>query len=577
MDTTETASKSQYTNIGTKKQWWKEAIVYQLYPRSFKDSNGDGIGDIRGIISKLDYLESLGINVIWLNPVFSSPNDDMGYDVSDYKNIMPEMGALKDFEELLTGLHKRGIKLIADLVLNHTSDEHEWFIESRSSRTNMYRQFYHWWPAENGTPPKRFSVFHEEGAWTYDGQTDSYYLHYFSRKQPDLNWENPSVRKEMYSIMKFWLDKGVDGFRLDAFTFISKDTSFPKIPEKYKNDYISFYASGPRLHDYLQEMNREVFSQYDIMTVGEASGITPEHALLFTGTNRKEIQTLYHFDHANWGRNPSNLHYPDASNRKLNSLKKVFSAWDNALKNDGWYSSYFTTHDQSRMVSRFGNDTQYRKESSTLLFTFLLSLRSTPYLYQGDEIGMRNIRFENIQDYRDLHTINYYKHLAATGGDVQAFIEAQKELARDNSRTPFQWNDTVNAGFSTGNPWMKINPDYKETNAAIAESDKNSILHYVRKMVALRKSMPVLVYGDYNLIETEGENQYLFTRKLADEEVLVVLNFSDNQGITKLPGNLIIIKELINNYKTATVVTDAQVLLKPWQAILYTIKPSENL
>lgn len=558
------------------RKWWKEAIVYQLYPRSFQDSNNDGIGDLRGIISRLDYLQRLGINVIWLNPVFSSPNDDMGYDISDYRNIMAEMGTMKDFEELLKGLHERGIKLIADLVLNHTSDEHEWFFQSKSSRTNPYRNYYHWWPAEKGVPPKRFSVFHEEGAWTYNEPTDSYYLHYFSRKQPDLNWENPAVRKEMYEIMKFWLDKGVDGFRLDAFTFISKDIDFPEIPEKFKEDPFGYYASGSKLHNYLQEMNKEVFSRYDIMTVGEASGITHDQALLFTGSERKEIQTLYHFDHANWGRNKTNLYYPDASNRKLSELKKVFTKWDAAFKNEGWCAIYLTTHDQSRMVSRFGNDDIYRKESSKLLFTFLLSMRGTPYIYQGDEIGMRNIRFENIKDYRDLHTINYHNHLATTGGDTQVFIDAQKETARDNSRTPFQWNESTNAGFTNGVPWIKVNPDYDTINVEFAESDTDSIFHFVRTMIALRKSLPVLVYGDYKLLEEDSETLFVFTRQLANEKALIVLNFSDNPNFLKLPVNFKVGKELINNYQEKAMIINNQVSLKPWQAILFEYKTNES-
>lgn len=572
----ENLSGSEKAENQVQKKWWKEAIVYQLYPRSYKDSNGDGIGDLRGIISKLDYLASLGINVIWLNPVFSSPNDDMGYDVSDYRNIMKEMGTMDDFEELLKGLHQRGIKLIADLVLNHTSDEHDWFIQSKSSRTNPYWNFYHWWPAEKGVPPKRFSVFHEEGAWTYNEKTDSYYLHYFSRKQPDLNWENPAVRKEMYEVMKFWLDKGIDGFRLDAFTFISKDVSFPEIPGNYNNDPFGFYASGPGLHNYLQEMNKEVFSHYDIMTVGEASGITHDQALLFTGTERNEIQTLYHFDHANWGRDKLNLYYPDATNRKLTDLKKIFTTWDTVFKNDGWGAVYLTTHDQGRMVSRFGNDTTFRMESSKLLFTFLLSMRGTPYIYQGDEIGMRNIRFEKIEDYRDLHTINYYTHLATTGGDLQSFINAQKETARDNSRSPIQWNAEKNAGFSNGNPWIKINSDYTSINVDHAEQDAESILHYTRKLIALRKNLPVLVYGDYNLLEEESETLFVFTRRLESKQALVVLNFSDHQTKLTLPSNFKIIKELINNYKEEAMITHNQLILKPWQAILFDYKKYES-
>jgi len=552
------------------KQWWKEAIVYQIYPRSFKDSNNDGIGDIKGIISKLDYLEKLGISVVWLNPIFCSPNDDMGYDVSDYKNIMPEMGSMQDFEELLKGLHKRGIKLIADLVLNHTSDEHEWFKQSRSSRNNIYRNYYHWWPAEKGTPPKRFSFFHEEGAWTYDALTNSYYLHYFSRKQPDLNWENIVVRKEMYSMMRFWLDKGVDGFRLDAFTFISKDINYPNIPKEYEHDCLSYYASGPHLHNYIQEMNVEVFSKYDIMTVGEASGIAPEQALLFTATERKELQTLYHFDHANWGRDKNNLYYPDTSNRKLSDLKKIFTKWNDVFKTDGWGTAYFTTHDQSRMVSRFGNDTVFRNESSKLLFTFLLSMRGTPYIYQGDEIGMTNIRFNTIEDYRDIHTINYYKHLVANGKNTQAFIDAQKEVSRENSRTPVQWNNNINAGFTNTTPWLKVNDNYNKINVALAEDDADSILYYVRKMIALRKLLPVFVYGDYELLAEDDEKIFAFTRSIDDEKILIVLNFCNesNVFISSSSFNISNATTLINNYNTKPNITDKQLCLQPWQAII---------
>lgn len=550
--------------------WWKEAIVYQLYPRSFKDSNGDGIGDLRGIIGQLDYLQQLGITVIWLNPINASPNHDMGYDISNYYAIMDEMGSMQDFDELLEGLHSRGIKLMMDIVVNHTSDAHEWFRQSRSSRSNPYRDYYHWWPAEKGTPPFRWSIFAEDGsAWRYDAVTDSYYLHYFSQQQPDLNWENPTVREEIYKAMRFWLDKGVDGFRLDAITFISKDTSFPVIPEKFNGDYLAFYASGPMLHHYLKEMNREVFSRYDIMTVGEGSGISAEHALSFVSTAGHELQTFYHFDHANWGRRKDDLNYPDASNRKLSELKKIFTRWNQVFEHDGWGTVYFTTHDQSRMVSRFGNDNAYREPSAKLLFTFLLSMRATPYIYQGDELGMTNIRFNNIEDYRDLHTINNYKNLEKNGLDTAAFIDAQKEVARDNSRTPFQWNDSLHAGFSTAEPWLAVNRNHTFVNAASAEKDHSSILHYVKKLITLRKQMPVLVYGDYELLDEANENTYTYTRTMGNEKILVVLNFSDNENEVSLPGTFHTLAELINNYSEPAHTGDRKIWLKPWQAVIY--------
>ena len=565
-------AKDPFAGVQNRK-WWKEAVVYQIYPRSFKDSDGDGVGDLKGIINKLDYLKSLGVDVIWLNPIYSSPNDDNGYDISDYRNIMKEMGSMEDFDAMLKGMHERGIKLVMDLVVNHTSDEHEWFKQSRSSRNNPFRNYYHWWPAEKGKPAPRSSGFDVNGdAWLLDTITNSYFLHYFSRKQPDLNWENPTVRKEVFNLMKFWFDKGVDGFRMNVIPFISKDTTFPVLPKEYNGDFGAYYANGPHLHEYLQEMNKEVLSKYNIMTVGEGAGVKLEDALKFVDEDRNELQTFYHFDHTGWGRRKDNHMYADTANRKLPDLKTVFTKWDSVFENKGWGTVYFTTHDQSRMVSRFGNDSTYREASSKMLYTFLLSMRATPYVYAGDEIGMTNIRFKNIEDYRDIETRNYYKHLQAIGGNLEEFLKNQAEVSRDNSRTPFQWDATANAGFTSGTPWLKVNPNYITINAEAADKDQHSILNYFRKMIRLRKNTPVLVYGKYSLLDMPNPEVYAYTRTLNGEKVLVLLSFSNNGGSFTLPAGTQLGDELINNYDSKINPENGTIHLKPWQAVIVKIK-----
>lgn len=502
------------------KKWWKEAIVYQIYPRSFKDSDGDGIGDLKGIISKLDYIKSLGVTAVWLNPIYSSPNDDNGYDISDYRSIMKDFGTMQDFDAMLKGMHNRNIKLVMDLVVNHSSDEHEWFKQSRSSRDNPYRNYYHWWNAERGKPTPRWSFFDvNSDAWKYDSLTNAYYLHYFSRKQPDLNWENPKVRQEIYNIMKFWLDKGIDGFRMDAFQFAAKDTTWPALPPGYDKNIIKYYGMGAHLHDYLQEMNREVVSKYNIMTVAEGSGSTFEDAHALVDAERHELNMAYHFEGMDIGNS--------AKGYSLLDFKKVYTRWDSAFANKGWLSIFLANHDVPRMVSKFGNDgPEFREASSKMLTTFIMSMRGTPYYYYGDEIGMTNIRFDKIEDYRDISTINRYKFIESTGGDLKAFLEAEKRTARDNGRTPFQWNNTLNAGFTTGVPWLKINSNYTTVNAAAQEKDANSILNYFRKMVKLRKQLPELVYGKYELFDQMNEKVYSYTRTLQNKKVLVMLNFS---------------------------------------------------
>lgn len=553
----------QLANI--KREWWKEAIVYQIYPRSFQDSNGDGIGDLRGIIQRLDYIASLGVQVVWLNPIYSSPNDDNGYDISDYRNIMAEFGTMEDFEELLAGFHARGIKVVMDLVVNHTSDEHEWFKQSRSSRDNPYRDYYHWWPAEKGTPPRRWSYFDEEAnAWRYDAQTDAYYLHYFARKQPDLNWENPKLRAEIYDMMHYWFKKGIDGFRMDVITFISKHEDWPDFGDENQGaKMIDRYAEGPRLHEYLHEMNREVLQHYDIMTVAEGPGTHTHNVLDLVDEDRQELNMNYHFDHQGIGVGERFIVNEDFQN--LVAFKRVMSDWDAALANKGWNTVYFGNHDFPRMVTRWGNDEpQWREASSKLLTTYLLSMRGTPYYYMGDELGMNNIKFDNIEDYRDLMTINWYHLTKAEGGDLDKFMASHKLCARDNARTPVQWDSSEHAGFTTGTPWIKVNPNFNEINAAAQEDDSHSPLNYFRKMAALRSGNLTLIYGAYELLLAEDENLYVFKRTLDNETLLVALNFSCEEQTFNV-GNVGDI--LINNYDELAL-DKGQLTLKGWQAVI---------
>ncbi len=554
--------------------WWKEAVVYQVYPRSYKDSNGDGVGDLRGLISKLDYIKSLGVNVIWLNPIYGSPNDDNGYDISDYRAIMKDFGTMADFDELLKGMHQRGLKVVLDLVVNHSSDEHEWFKQSKSSRTSPYRDYYHWWPEEKGVPNKRQSFFDVKGdAWAYDAATKAYYLHYFSRKQPDLNWENPKLREEIYSMMRFWFDKGIDGFRMDVIPFISKDTTFPPIPEKYHGDFGTYYANGPHLHDYLQEMNREALSKYNVMSVAEGAGVTSAQALEFVDPARKELNMLYHFEGMGVGNVPGlkyRMRAPEGY--KLLEFKRVYTKWDSVFAKKGWGTIYLGNHDQPRMVTRWGDDRpEFRAASSKLLTTFLLTMRGTPYYFGGDELGMTNIRFDKIEDYQDIEVRNMYAQLKAEGGDLQQFVEAQKISGRDNGRTPFQWDASANAGFTTGTPWLKINPNYRQVNAAAEEKEPNSILNYFRRATAIRRQHKVLVYGQYQLLDAANPHIYAYTRTLGKERVLVVLNFSSEKRDWALPGGITPNGQpWLNNYPTFA--PAATLALQPWQAVVVPLR-----
>jgi len=456
-------------------EWWKEAIIYQIYPRSFKDSDGDGVGDLKGIIEKLDYIKSLGVTAVWLNPIYSSPNADNGYDVSDYRGIMEEFGTMEDFDALLAGLHERDIKLVMDIVVNHSSDEHEWFKQSRSSRDNPYRDYYHWWPAEKGEPPYRYSLFDAKGnAWQYDSLTNAYYLHYFAKQQPDLNWSNPKVRHEVYDIMKFWADKGVDGFRLDAFQFAAKDTTYPKFPDGFEKDFIQYYAMQDGLHDYLKEMNQEVFSKYDVMSVAEGAGRNFDDAHKLVDRNRHELNMAYAFE---------GVDIPKYEGYELATMKEVFSKWDKEFAEDGWLSIFLANHDQARMVSRWGNDTkEFRSASAKLLNTFILSMRGTPYCYYGDELGMTNIDFDTITQYQDIAAINGYQKALSEGEDMDLFMKKLNFGSRDNGRTPMQWNDSENAGFTLGTPWLPVNPNYVDINVKKENSNPGSVLNHFREL-----------------------------------------------------------------------------------------------
>lgn len=542
----------------SEQKWWKEAIVYQIYPRSFKDSDGDGIGDLKGIISKLDYIKSLGVTAVWLNPVYSSPNDDNGYDISDYRNIMREFGTMADFDALLKGLHERDIKLVMDLVVNHSSDEHEWFKQSRSSRTSKYRNYYHWWDAERGKPNYRYSLFDvNHDAWKYDSLTNSYYLHYFSRKQPDLNWENPELRREVYAVMKFWANKGIDGFRLDAFGFVAKDTNFPAFPKGYEKDFMKYYSMVPGIHDYLKEMHEEVFSKHDMMSVAEGAGNSFEDAHNLVDALRRELHMAYAFE---------GVDIAKAGGYSLQHFKQVYSKWDSAFAKEGWLSIFLANHDQARMVSRFGNDRpEFRDLSSKMLTTFIMTMRGTPYYYNGDELAMTNAGFTRIEDYRDMPTLNEYRNQLANKGDIPAFLRRMQFECRDNGRTPFQWDASLNAGFSTGTPWLQVNKNYTVINQAAQEKDPNSVLHYFRKTVALRKNNPVLVYGKYTILDKDNPTVYAYTREWQGKTFLVMLNFTAKPATVQTGVDMRKAQLLLNNYGTPATTGN----LRPYEAVVY--------
>jgi len=559
-------------------KWWKEAVVYQIYPRSFKDSNGDGIGDLQGIIQKLDYLENLGINAVWVCPVYKSPNDDNGYDISDYQDIMDNFGNMKDMENLLTETHRRNMKLIMDLVVNHTSNEHPWFIKSRSSLDNPYRDFYIWRKGKNGSPPNNWGSIFGGSAWEYDEKTEEYYLHLFSNKQPDLNWENPRVREEIYRMMKWWLDKGIDGFRIDTVNMFSKTRDLPdgKIIKEYKyGDGSPYFLNGPCIHEYLREMNKKVLSKYDIMSVGETPGTTPEIALKYVDKDRNELNMVFHFELMDVDHDPINKW--KHKEWKLTELKKIFTKWYESLKEKGWNSLFMNNHDQPRMISRFGDDKRYRVESAKMLATLLHTLPGTPYIYQGEEIGMTNVAFDNIEDYRDIETLNFYREIAKKGLPKEKIMEAIHRISRDNARTPMQWSESSNAGFSTGVPWIKVNPNYLEINVAQDLIDSNSIFFYYQKIIQLRKENLIMIYGDYQLILEDDEHIYSYLRTLNKDQLLIILNFFSSQTIFNLPANINYQEKelLISNYDVEEKEDIKSIYLRPFETRVYKLVDSE--
>ena len=552
------------------KKWWKEAVVYQIYPRSFMDSNGDGIGDLNGITSRLDYLKDLGVDVIWLSPVYQSPNDDNGYDISDYRAIMQEFGTMEDFDRMLSEMHKRGIRLVMDLVVNHTSDEHKWFVESRKSKDNPYRDYYIWRDAKEGKEPNNWGSCFSGSAWKYDPQTEMYYLHLFSKKQPDLNWENEKVRQEVYDMMTFWCEKGIDGFRMDVISMISKDQAFPdgKMNNSLYGDFGPYCVHGPRIHEFLQEMNREVLSRYDIMTVGETSGVTIEEAQKYAGEAGKELNMVFQFEHVDNGSGDYGKWTTEKYDFK--EFKRIMIKWQEELQGKAWNSLFLGNHDQPRSVSRFGNDNPaYRETSAKMLATCLHMMQGTPYVYQGEELGMTNVYFDKLEDYRDIESINFFTELTESGLMTPEYMMKCLMLrSRDNARTPMQWDDSEQAGFTDGESWIKVNPNYKEINAAQQLKDPNSIFHYYQKLISLRKEKDIIVYGEFEPLYRDDEQIFAYTRKLDQEKLLTVCNFSDKNAEMEIPEEFKGAECLITNLDRT--VFEGKIVLKPYEAfVLY--------
>ena len=551
------------------KRWWKESVVYQIYPRSFCDSNGDGIGDLNGITGKLDYLKELGIDVIWLSPVYKSPNDDNGYDISDYQAIMDEFGTMEDFDRMLATAHEKGIKIMMDLVVNHTSDEHKWFIESRKSTDNPYRDYYIWRPAkEDGSLPNNWGSCFSGPAWEYDKTTDMYFLHLFSKKQPDLNWDNPAVRQDVFDMMNWWLKKGVDGFRMDVISLISKE---PGLPDKETgiNGYATFNvsANGPHVHEYLQEMRQKALNNADTITVGECSGVTLEEAKKYARSDEKELNMVFQFEHMDVD---SDEKAGKWTTRKmdLRNLKKILTRWQKGLQDIAWNSLYWENHDQPRSVSRFGNDSdEYREISAKMLATCIHMMQGTPYVYQGEELGMTNCPFNTLDNFRDLESINAFHELTEQGKMTEEdMMAAIGYKGRDNARTPMQWDDSAYAGFSTANPWIMVNPNYTKINAKDQINREDSVFKYYQKLIKLRHESELIVYGTYDLILDDDKDIYAYIRTLGDEKLIVYCNFSENTREVELPEEFTNGKVLISNYIDAKV--NHKITLRPDEAIV---------
>ena len=551
------------------KRWWKESVVYQIYPRSFCDSNGDGIGDLNGITGKLDYLKELGIDVIWLSPVYKSPNDDNGYDISDYQAIMDEFGTMEDFDRMLATAHEKGIKIMMDLVVNHTSDEHKWFIESRKSTDNPYRDYYIWRPAkEDGSLPNNWGSCFSGPAWEYDKTTDMYFLHLFSKKQPDLNWDNPAVRQDVFDMMNWWLKKGVDGFRMDVISLISKE---PGLPDKEPgiNGYATFNvsANGPHVHEYLQEMRQKALNNADTITVGECSGVTLEEAKKYARSDEKELNMVFQFEHMDVD---SDEKAGKWTTRKmdLRNLKKILTRWQKGLQDIAWNSLYWENHDQPRSVSRFGNDSdEYREISAKMLATCIHMMQGTPYVYQGEELGMTNCPFNTLDNFRDLESINAFHELTEQGKMTEEdMMAAIGYKGRDNARTPMQWDDSAYAGFSTATPWIMVNPNYTKINAKDQVNREDSVFKYYQKLIKLRHESELIVYGTYDLILDDDKDIYAYIRTLGDEKLIVYCNFSENTREVEIPEEFVNGKALISNYSDAKV--NHKITLRPYEAIV---------
>lgn len=554
--------------------WWKQSVVYQIYPRSFYDTNGDGIGDLRGISQKLDYLQTLGVDVIWLCPVYQSPNRDGGYDISDYKAISSEFGTLHDWQELVGAMHQRGMKLIMDLVVNHTSDQHPWFIEACKAKDNPYRNYYLWRPGKNGKEPSNWGSHFGGSAWKYDPQTDEYYLHLFSEHQPDLNWDNPQLRTEIFEMMRFWLEKGVDGFRMDTVNMLSKVADFPDATQHNGQPFPlaqEYFLNGPHLLEHLMEMKTQVLTHYDIMTVGEAPLVTPELGIAYTQT-KGPLNMVFQFEHMQLD-SDHNAPMPKWTRvpLKLLELKQITTRWQQTLHNQGWNSLFLSSHDEPRLVSRFGHDGVYRIPSAKMLATFLFTLQGTPYIYQGDEIGMTNVQFANIEDYRDIDSLNLYnEQVGKLGRASKDVLEMIHLKGRDNARTPMQWDGTPNAGFSSGKPWIRVNPNHIKINVEQVLHDQNSVFWYYRDLIQLRREHEVIVHGTFELLLNDHSSIFAFQRTWKTQRLIVLLNFAAEISSFQESDVYLLDKMrlLLGNYPVVTPSTD-QIKLQAFEARVY--------
>ena len=549
--------------------WWKEAVGYQIYPRSFKDSNNDGIGDIRGIISKLDYLKELGIDVIWICPMYKSPNDDNGYDISDYQDIMDDFGNMEDFDLMLDEVHKRGMKLIIDLVINHTSDEHPWFIESKLSKDSKKRDWYIWRDGKDGAEPNNWESIFKGSAWQYDENTEQYFLHLFSKRQPDLNWDNEEVRQEIYKMINWWLDKGIDGFRVDAISHIKKEPGLIDMDNPHNLNYVSSFDKHMNvdgIHEYLEELNKNTFSKYDIMTVGEANGVDASESEMWVGEENGKFNMIFQFEHLNlWG---------EVGENKFNvkEYKKVLTKWQNALEGKGWNALFVENHDIPRVVSSWGNDNEYLEESAKAFALMYFMQKGTPFIYQGQEIGMTNVRFDSIEKYNDVKSINIYEEKINEGVIVNEALKAVASISRDNARTPMQWDSTNYAGFSENTPWIDVNENYKSINVESQLANENSVLNFYKKLIKIRKENPSLIYGRYDMILEEDEKIYAYTRTLDNDKYVVIVNLSDEEALYKYDDlDLIYENLMLANYKVREHGILKELVLKPYEARLYKV------